>query len=67
MVSLGGRIYVLGGGNGRDYVKEVEELDMDEFTWKMVDNGLIFPRSDFSVVKVPLSAVCKDSDFIDPR
>ena len=50
MINLGGRIFVLGGGDGRNYVKDVEEFDVKTFSWRKTDNGILFPRSDFSVV-----------------
>jgi len=72
MVNLGGRIFVIGGGDGRNYVKDVEEFDVQTFSWKKADNGVLFPRSDFSVVTVPASSVgCENDgglgDVIDPR
>jgi len=72
MVNLGGRIFVLGGGDGRNYVKDVEEFDVKTFSWRKTDNGILFPRSDFSVVTVPVSSVgCEGDgglgDIIDPR
>ena len=72
MIILGGRIFVIGGGDGRNYSGDVEEFDVETFVWKKVDIGIIFPRSDFSVVAVPVTSVgCQDDggflDIIDPR
>ena len=72
MINLGGRIFVIGGGDGRNYSGDVEEFDVENFVWKKVDVGIIFPRSDFSVVAVPVTSVgCQDDegfvDIIDPR
>ena len=72
MINLGGRIFVIGGGDGRNYSGDVEEYDVENFVWKKVDVGIIFPRSDFSVVAIPVTFVgCQDDegfvDIIDPR
>jgi len=72
MVNLGGRLFVIGGGDGRNYLKDVEEFDVQNLLWKKVDTGILFPRSDFSVVAVPVTTVgCEDDDgfvdIIDPR
>ena len=73
MVNLNGQIFVISGGNGRDFLGDVEEFDIQNFVWKKIDAGIIFPRTDFSVVVVPASSVgCEDesggiADLIDPR
>ena len=72
MVNLGGRLFVIGGGDGRNYAKDVEEFDVQNLVWNKVDTGILFPRSDFSVVAVPVTSVgCEDEDgfvdIIDPR
>ena len=36
MVNLGGRIFVLGGGDGMNYVKDVEEFDVQTFILTMI-------------------------------
>merc|ERR1712059_44085 len=58
MVSMGGRVFLLGGGDGRNYLKEVEELDVTKWIWSRLPSKLniIFPRSDFSSLVVPASS-----------
>jgi len=72
MISLNGKIFMIGGGDGRDYIKSIEELDTKTFVWKPVNGNLMFPRSDFSVVTIPQSQLGCDEDdelnnLLDPR
>ena len=73
MVNLGGRIFVISGGDGRNFLGDVEEFDIQNFVWKKTDAGVMFPRTDFSVVVVPAPLVgCEEENdglagLIDPR
>lgn len=74
MVSMGGRVFLLGGGDGRNYLKEVEELDVTKWTWSRLPSksNIIFPRSDFSSLVVLASSFdCGAEEgfveLIDPR
>ena len=56
MVNLAGRVFVVGGGDGRNYLKEVEEFNTQTFAWKKADEGILFP---FNLeVVVNFLAVC---------
>ena len=68
IVNLNERIFVLGGGEGRQYLEQVYELDMAsrELSWVETSTGLMYPRSDFSVVVISQEyLVCQDDDFVD--
>jgi len=69
MVSMGGRVFLLGGGDGRNYLREVEELDVAQWTWNRLPShsNILFPRSDFSSLVVPASSFgCEaDEGFLD--
>lgn len=71
LVNLSGRLFLLGGGDGRNYMTTVEELDVVKWTWRIEDSSLIYPRSDFSSLLVPRELFnCQEddiSDVIDPR
>ena len=75
MVNLNERIFILGGGDGRNYIEEVYEFDLETAEWRQTTEGLLYPRSDFSVVVVDEEYLgCQDDDddddvnaFIEPK
>ena len=69
LVNLNGRIFVIGGGEGRGYVEDVYELDLIKWTWVGTSQGILYPRSDFSVVVVDEEYLgCEDLvDVINPK
>ena len=71
LVNLNERIFVLGGGDGRNYIEDVYEFDLTTTEWLQTTEGLLYPRSDFSVVVVDEEYFnCQDDDlhhFIDPK
>jgi len=74
IVSMDERIFLLGGGDGRNYLKQVLELDVDNWTWTVLPSelDLLFPRSDFSALVMPTQQFGCEADesfedLIDPR
>ena len=74
LVNLNGRIFLLGGGDGTNYIREVYEFDLTTAQWLPTTAGLLYPRSDFSVVVVEDEYLgCQDdddddvNDFINPK
>ena len=53
LVNVDGQTYILGGGDGRNFVKQVYQLDFSDLAWRETQVGLIYPRTDFSVVIIP--------------
>ena len=53
LVNMDGETYILGGGDGINFVKQVYILDFSDLTWRQTRAGLMYPRTDFSVVVIP--------------
>merc|ERR1711915_557029 len=55
LVGMDGRYFLLGGGDGHNYIKQVLELDVERWTWTQLPEeiNLMFPRTDFSALVVP--------------
>lgn len=73
LVNLSDRIFLLGGGDGKNYVEDVYEFNLQTTEWLRTTEGLLYPRSDFSVVVVDEEYFgCEDEDediydIIDPK
>ena len=70
MVDLGGRVFVMGGSDGRYYSDTVEEFIPSSGQWRKMEKTIKYARSDFGLVAVPVHSVdCGDiwGGLIGPR
>ena len=50
MANMDGDTFIIGGGDGRDFVSEVLRFNFASLSWELVGPRLMYPRSDFGVV-----------------
>lgn len=50
MANMDGDTFIIGGGDGRDFVSEVHRFNFASLSWELVGPRLMYPRSDFGVV-----------------
>ena len=61
MANVDGDTYLLGGGDGHNFVPTVLKFDFSDLSWRETGQNLQYPRVDFSIVV--LQSVCTNASL----